>query len=116
VAGLAKVWVISLRYRRTSLSKGVAVVDQQSTQSVDTIEADIEATRRRLAATIDELTFRVHPKEVLRREVASLKARISNATHTPEGELRLERVAAVGAAVAALVALVVWRRRHDHRR
>ena len=84
---------------------------QQAQSSVGAIEADIEATRTRLAATIDELAFRAQPKEIARREVASLKASVHDATHTPEGELRVERIAAVGAAVAALAALIIWRRR-----
>ena len=84
---------------------------QQAQSSVGAIEADIEATRARLAATIDELAFRAQPKEIARREVASLKASVRAATHTPEGELRVERIAAVGAAVAALTALIIWRRR-----
>ena len=84
---------------------------QQAQSSVGAIEADIEATRTRLAATIDELAFRAQPKEIARREVASLKASVHAATHTPEGELRVERIAAVGAAVAALAALIIWRRR-----
>ena len=83
----------------------------QKAASVDAIEADIEQTRDRLAATIDELAFRAQPKEIARREVASLKSSLYNATHTPEGDLRVERIAAVSAAAAALFALVIWRRR-----
>ena len=80
------------------------------TASVDAIEADIEATRDRLAATIDELAFRAQPKEIARREVASLRSSLHDATHTPQGDLRVERVAAIGAALAAVLGLVVWRR------
>lgn len=76
------------------------------------IEADIEATRARLAGTVDELAVRMHPKEISRRSVQGAKTRMWQATHTPEGALRVERIAAVGAAVAALVTLMVWRKRH----
>jgi len=75
------------------------------------IESDIEATRERLAGTVDELAVRLHPKEIGRRSVADVKARVRHATTTPDGSLRTERFAAVGAALAALVALVVVRRR-----
>jgi hypothetical protein len=45
--------------------------------------------------------------------VASVKASLYAATHTPEGDLRVERVAAIGAAVAAVLGLVIWRRTRD---
>jgi hypothetical protein len=38
------------------------------------IARDIEETRERLAATIDELLYRAHPKTVVSREVYDLKA------------------------------------------
>ena len=75
------------------------------------IESDIEATRERLAGTVDELAVRLHPKEIGRRSVADVKARVRHATTTPDGSLRVERLAAAGAALAALVTLVVVRRR-----
>lgn len=90
----------------------MAEVEQKS-MSVGAIEADIVATRDRLAATIDELAFRAQPKEIARREVASVKASLYSATHTSEGDLRVERVAAIGAAVAAVLGLVIWRRTRD---
>jgi hypothetical protein len=39
--------------------------------------------------------------------------KLNEATHTPTGELRIERIVAVVAAVVALVGLVVWRRTRD---
>jgi hypothetical protein len=75
------------------------------------IESDIEATRERLAGTVDELAVRLHPKEIGRRSVADVKQRVRHATRTPDGSLRVERLAAVGAALAGLVTLVVVRRR-----
>ncbi len=76
-----------------------------------TIEHDIEATRERLAGTVDELAVRLHPKEIGRRSLADVKARVRAATTTPDGSPRVERLAAVGAAVLAVVGLVVLRRR-----
>ena len=85
----------------------------ESTQnrSVDQIEAEIVAARVRLADTVDELQHRTAPKEVARRQVEGLKAKLVDATHTPDGQLRTERVAALAAAAVALIGLGVWRRR-----
>lgn len=74
------------------------------------IEADIEATRARLAGTVDELAVRMHPKEIARRSADDAKTKLREATTTPDGKLRVERLAAVGAAVAALLGVIVWRR------
>lgn len=76
-----------------------------------TIEHDIEATRERLAVTVDELAVRLHPKEIGRRSLAEAKARVRAAAMTPDGSPRVERLAAIGGAVLALVGLVVLRRR-----
>lgn len=75
------------------------------------IEAEIEATRARLAGTVDELAVRVHPKELVRRgsEVAKAKARA--AVTTAQGQLRVERVAAAAGAALSLLVFAVWRRR-----
>ena len=75
------------------------------------IEAQIEVTRARLAGTVDELAVRMHPKEIARRGTADARTRLHEATHTPDGALRVERLAAAGAAVLALIVLTVWRRR-----
>jgi hypothetical protein len=85
----------------------------ESTQnrSVDQIEAEIVAARVRLADTVDELQHRTAPKEVVRRQVEGLKAKLVDATQTPDGQLRTERVAALAAAAVALIGLGVWRRR-----
>lgn len=76
-----------------------------------TIEHDIEATRERLAGTVDELAVRLHPKEIGRRSLADVKSRVRAATLTPDGSPRVERLAAIGAAALALIGLVVLRRR-----
>ncbi len=75
------------------------------------IEAQIEATRTRLAGTVDELAVRIHPKEIARRGTAEAKARLRAAAMTPDGQPRIERLAAVGAAAVALLVLTIWRRR-----
>jgi hypothetical protein len=71
------------------------------------IEADIEATRVRLAGTVDAISDRVKPANVAKRAVASAKAQVVE----PDGGLRTTRVAVL-AAVAGAVAVLVWRRRH----
>jgi len=82
-------------------------------QSPDAIEAEIAQTRAHLASTIDELAVRAQPREIARRQTESVKARLVDATHTPEGDLRVERVGAIAAAAAAvLVVLAVLHRRH----
>ena len=75
------------------------------------IEADIDATRERLAETVDELAVRLRPKEIGRRSVNDALARVRAATTTPDGALRTERVAAVAAAVVSLLGLVLLGRR-----
>ncbi|NYG07953.1 hypothetical protein BJ986_002440 [Phycicoccus badiiscoriae] len=86
--------------------------ENPSKQSVDQIEADITAARVRLAGTVDELHTRTAPQEIARRQVESLRTKLTAATHTESGDLRAERIAAVAAAAVALLGLAVARRRH----
>jgi hypothetical protein len=74
------------------------------------LEAEIEATRARLAETVDELAVRIHPKTIAERSAEEAKARAHDAVYTPDGALRTERLAAAGAALVALLALVIWRK------
>jgi len=75
------------------------------------IERDIEATRERLALTIDEISDRVKPANVAQAGREKVEAKLRN----PDGSLRMERVGAAAAVVVAYVALkvikVVRRRR-----
>lgn len=80
------------------------------TKSADDIEAEIEATRARLASTVDELAARAQPKEIARRQSEAAKVKLTEATHTPDGQLRTERLAAVGAVVALILGLAIFRR------
>lgn len=70
------------------------------------IEAEIERTRERLAGTVDAIAERVKPANVARRGVESAKARLVD----EEGHLRTQRVAILGAAAAAAIGVLVWRR------
>lgn len=87
--------------------------ENTQSRSVPEIEAEIAAARERLAGTVDELQHRTAPKEIVRRQVEALRERLLDATHTPDGRLRTERVAALAAAAVALVGLGVWRRTHN---
>ncbi|HYN30282.1 MAG TPA: DUF3618 domain-containing protein [Dermatophilaceae bacterium] len=83
-----------------------------STQpSITELEADIAARRDRLARTVDELTARAQPKAIMQRQKDSAKARFADVTTTPEGDLRVERIAAAVAVLAVVVVLAVLRRR-----
>ncbi len=84
---------------------------------ITTLEAQIAARQQRLSGTVDELAARMTPQALLEQNTHRLQSRISGWTTTPAGELRVDRVAAAAAVVAALVALRVWggRRRRARR-
>ena len=80
--------------------------------SIPALEAEISARRERLAQTIDELTHRVSPKTIINRQTEAAKARFADVATTPEGDLRVERIAAVVAVVAVVGGWLVYRRLH----
>ena len=43
------------------------------TKETAALEADMEATRERLAGTIDQLVYRTSPKTIVRREITTIK-------------------------------------------
>ncbi|MGN6252865.1 MAG: DUF3618 domain-containing protein [Marmoricola sp.] len=68
------------------------------------LENEIEETRERLAATIDQLAHRASPKTIARREVASVKAFfVDPATGAP----RQDNIIKVAGGVAGFVVLFV---------
>ena len=69
----------------------------------DEIETDMAQTRERLAATIDELVTRTSPKNVVRREIESVKSRFVD----PDGSPRTDNILKLAGGVAGFVA-VVW--------
>ena len=75
----------------------------QGEKSPDSIENEIEATRERLASTIDQLVYRASPKTIARREVATVKAVFVDA----QGNPRTDNILRVAGAVAGFVVLVV---------
>ena len=82
--------------------------------SVTGLEAEIAARRERLGHTIDELAHRVSPKTILHRQTEAAKARFADVATTPEGDLRVERLAAAVAVVAVVGGLLVYRRLRRH--
>jgi len=79
------------------------VSQSQGEKSPDSIENEIEATRERLASTIDQLVYRASPKTIARREVATVKAVFVDA----QGNPRTDNILRVAGAVAGFVVLVV---------
>jgi hypothetical protein len=74
-----------------------------ATRTPDQITAEIAETRDRLAATIDQLVYRVQPKTILSRQLASLKAKFVK----DDGSLDVATVGKVAGGVVGFVAMVV---------
>ncbi len=78
------------------------------------IEADLVATRQRLTAAVETLIDQVHPQRIKQRQVDGLKrfasTEVENAkslVFNARGDLRTERLAAVGAGVAGAAAFLL---------
>jgi hypothetical protein len=82
-------------------------VSQAENRGLESLENDIEATRARLADTIDQLVYRASPKTIARRELASLKA----VYVAPDGSPRTDNMLKTAGVVVGFVALMVTLRR-----
>ena len=78
------------------------------------IEADLSATRARLASSVSALIDQVHPNRIKQRQIAGFRQLADNAKvnakamlFTARGDLRTERIGVLAGAVAGLVAFVV---------
>ncbi len=72
------------------------------------LEREIEETRQRLAATIDQLAYRAHPKTIVGRQVTTVK---SHFVDLDTGAPRTDNILKVaGAVVGAVVLLAVVRK------
>lgn len=80
------------------------------------IEADLAATRDRLARTVDELTFRVSPAEIKKRQIAALKAKANDAVFDETGEPRYDRFAVALATIAGVALALGLARRAFYKR
>jgi hypothetical protein len=72
------------------------------------LERDIEATRDRLADTIDQLVYRANPKTIVNREVRSIKAYFVDPI---SGHPRTDNILKVAGGVVGVVALFAIVRR-----
>jgi hypothetical protein len=93
----------------TPKGASVQVSDTKATaaRTPEQIEADITATRARLASTVDDLLDRAHPRNVVKRQVEQARTQVFDES----GRLRTQKVVAVGgAAVAVIGVLLVIRR------
>jgi hypothetical protein len=75
---------------------------------MSSLESEIEATRDRLADTIDQLVYRSHPKTIVSRQVSSIKAYfVDRATGNPRTDNILK---VAGGVIGAVVLFAVVRR------
>lgn len=82
------------------------MANKQPARSVKEIEADIAATRSRLARTVDELSYRVSPDTLKANAVASLKGKVDDVTTDDDGNPRYDLLAlALGGVAAAALTL-----------
>ncbi|WP_310964279.1 DUF3618 domain-containing protein [Nocardioides terrisoli] len=70
-------------------------------KQLSSLEREIEETRERLAATIDQLAYRASPKTIAKREISSVKAFFVDGSGAP----RTENIAKVVGGVVGVVAL-----------
>jgi hypothetical protein len=85
------------------MSSSTPAVPAPPSPEVVALEAELAERRVHLSTTIDELVTRLSPKEIIRREVEAVKIRVAEKTHTPDGQLRTELVAAVLGAVSVVL-------------
>lgn len=79
--------------------------DPASAAAPESIESDIEQTRERLAQTIDILLDRTSPKNVVKRQVAEVKAFFVDAEGAPRTDNILKVVAGIGGFVGVVVVI-----------
>lgn len=77
-------------------------------KELSALEAEIEATRERLAVTIDQLLYRSSPKTIVSREVAQVKGHYVDAA---TGEPRTDNILrTIGGVVGVIAVFVVIRK------
>ena len=78
------------------------------TQETNALEAELDATRERLAGTIDQLVYRTSPKTIVRREITTIKGYFVD---LQTGQPRTDNILkVVGGVVGVVVLFVVVRR------
>jgi Protein of unknown function (DUF3618) len=78
------------------------------TKETASLEAEMEATRERLAGTIDQLVHRASPKTIARREINSIKGYFVD---LQTGQPRTTNILKVAGGVLGLAVLVAVVRR-----
>ena len=80
----------------------------------DQIQADVGATRDRLVGAVEALVERVHPQRIKQREVDGARRlahdeleNLKSLVFTARGDLRADRLAKVGGAVAGTLSLLL---------
>ena len=76
-----------------------------SPRTNDQIASDIATTRNRLAGTIDTLVYRVQPKTIANRQIASTKALFIDADGAPHRD-NIMKAGAIAAGVVAAIVLI----------
>ena len=74
------------------------------TKGTSALEAEMEATRERLATTIDQLVHRASPKTIARREITSIKGYFVD---LGTGQPRTDNILKVAGGVLGVVVLLV---------
>jgi hypothetical protein len=83
------------------------VVPPVSDRTPAEIEREMEATRQRLASTIDQLAYRAKPSTIASRQVADIKAYFV----APDGSPRTDNILKVAGGVVGVVAAMVLLRK-----
>lgn len=88
---------------------------KQPARSMAEIEADLAATRNRMARTVDELAYRVSPQTLKTKALASLRGKANDAAFDADGNVRLDRLAMVLGGVAGTAIVLGLLRRIFYR-
>ena len=72
------------------------------TQETTALEAELDATRERLAGTIDQLVYRTSPKTIVRREITTIKGYFVD---LETGQPRTTNILKVAGTVLGVIAL-----------
>jgi hypothetical protein len=77
------------------------------TNDMSALEHEIEETRERLATTIDQLLYRVHPKTIVSREVSTIRAHYVD----PSGQPRTDNILKTVGGVVGVIVLFAFVRK-----
>ena len=96
------------------MSSNASQPASQPTRTPSQIEADLGATRDRLAASVEALINQVHPNRIKQRQISNVKrfanTELENAkskVFNARGDLRTGRIVVVAAAVAGIVGFLL---------